>query len=65
MGQHDRLELTEDEAYALLSLCLTSDMTLDQQSELAMKKLAEFCKNYKKMPSNHIKPIASGFCEAV
>lgn len=65
MGHNDRLELTEDEAYALLSLCLTSDMTLDHQSELAMQKLAEFCKNYKNIPSNNIKPIASGFCEAV
>lgn len=64
MGQPDRLELTEDEAYALLSLCMTSDMALDPQSEQAMRKLAEFCKSHKNAKSNHTKPMIGGFCEA-
>ena len=64
MGHPERLELTEDEAYALLSLCITSDMALDGQSELALKKLAEFCKSHKNSNRNHIKPVIGGFCEA-
>lgn len=64
MGHHDRLELTEDEAYALLSLCITSDMPLDVQSERALRKLADFCKNHKNSTSNHRKPTIGGLCEA-
>ena len=64
MGDHDRLELTEDEAYSLLSLCMLSDMPLDAQSEKALKKLAEFCKNHKNAHSNRIKPVVGDFCEA-
>jgi len=37
------LELTEEEAYALLGLCLTSPNPLDATSEKALRKLAEFC----------------------
>jgi len=37
------LELTEDEAFALLGLCLTSPTKLDVTSEKALKKLAEYC----------------------
>lgn len=37
------LELTEDEAYALLGLCLTSPNRLDAESERALRKLAEYC----------------------
>ncbi|MBL8064772.1 MAG: hypothetical protein JNM34_02820 [Chthonomonadaceae bacterium] len=47
MGNPDRLELTEDEAYALLSLCMTSNLQLDPQSELALRKLANFCKSHR------------------
>lgn len=64
MGEKDRLELTEDEAYSLLSLCLMSDLPLDGQSEQALKKLAEFCKSHKNAHRNHIRPIAGEFCEA-
>jgi len=52
-----RLELSEDEAYALLSLAMTSGMKFDSNSEKAVKKLAAFCKgqhycsNHK--PTNH------------
>lgn len=64
MGIHDRLELTEDEAYALLSLCMMSDLALDAQSEHALQKLAEFCKSHKSAKSNHIRSDIGGLCEA-
>jgi len=56
-----RLELTEDEAFALLALCMTSANTMDPTSEKAMRKLAEFCRNNFLSNSNHIRPISS--CE--
>lgn len=37
------LELTEEEAVALLGLCLTSPQRMDAVSEKALRKLAEFC----------------------
>ncbi len=37
------LKLTEEEAFALLGLCLTSPQGLDGTSERALRKLAEFC----------------------
>ena len=64
MGDHDRLELTEDEAYSLLSLCMMSDLPLDSQSEKALKKLAEFCKSHKNGNRNHSRPVIGGLCEA-
>lgn len=52
-----RLELTEDEAYALLSLAMTSGMKFDSESEKAVKKLAAFCKGQhhscNHQPTNH------------
>ena len=39
-----RLELSEDEAFALLGLAMTASMTLDKTSERAVRKLAEYCK---------------------
>jgi hypothetical protein len=38
------LRLTEEEAIALLGLCMTSPLKLDPKSELALKKLANYCK---------------------
>lgn len=64
MGHPDRLELTEDEAYALLALCMTSDMALDDQSESALKKLADFCKSHLNSRSNYSRPVNSELCEA-
>jgi hypothetical protein len=54
------LVLTEEEAFALLGLCLTSSLKIDSTSELALKKLAAYCSN-----SNHyIKPTAHSLaCE--
>jgi hypothetical protein len=37
------LRLTEEEAFSLLSLCLTSPNRLDITSERALRKLAEYC----------------------
>lgn len=39
----DGLELTEEEAFALLGLCLTSPTRLDATHERALRKLAEYC----------------------
>lgn len=39
------LALTEEEAFALLSLAMTSPAKLDVTSEKAIRKLAEYCKN--------------------
>ena len=39
------LSLTEEEAYALLSMCLLTPMKLDRTAEKALRKLAEFCKH--------------------
>lgn len=39
------LKLTEEEAFALLGLCLTSPTGLDATSEKALRKLAEYCTN--------------------
>jgi hypothetical protein len=37
------LKLTEEEAFSLLGLCLTSPQSLDATSERALRKLAEYC----------------------
>lgn len=37
------LKLTEEEAFSLLGLCLTSPQGLDAVSEKALRKLAEYC----------------------
>lgn len=39
----DGLKLTEEEAYSLLGLAMTSPQLLDATSEKALRKLAEFC----------------------
>ena len=47
------LQLTEEEAFALLGLCMTSPQRLDALSEKALKKLAVFCKSRHIDNSNH------------
>jgi hypothetical protein len=37
------LKLSEEEAFSLLGLCLTSPQSLDGISERALRKLAEYC----------------------
>lgn len=39
------LDLTEEEAFALLGLCMTSPEKLDATAEQAMRKLAGYCKS--------------------
>jgi hypothetical protein len=48
----DGLRLTEDEAYSLLGLCLTSPTGLDPTSERALRKLADFCTS-RSNPKDH------------
>ena len=42
-GNPAGFRLTEDEAFALLAMCLTSPHGLDATSENALRKLAEYC----------------------
>ena len=42
-GKPEGLKLTEEEAFSLLGLCLTSPQRLDAISERALRKLAEYC----------------------
>lgn len=51
----DGLRLTEEEAYALLGLCLTSPTGLDATSEKALRKLADFCTSNSHSTDNHLK----------
>lgn len=48
------LELTSEEAYSLLSLCLCSPVNLTDESEQALAKLADYCRH----------PKQDGFCQA-
>lgn len=59
-----RLELTEEEAFALLELAMTSATNLDATSEKAIHKLADFCREQVSCSSNHIRPVASKLQEA-
>ncbi len=47
-----RLELTEDEAFALLTLAMSSHIELDHTSECAVAKLATYCRQTQSL--NHI-----------
>ena len=49
------LRLTEEEAFSLLSLCLTSPNRLDITSERALRKLAEYCTSQSNPLENNIK----------
>ncbi len=42
-GIPEGLKLSEEEAFAILALCLTSPQRLDANSEKALRKLAEYC----------------------
>lgn len=37
------LELSEEEAFAMLAMCLTSPHGLDANAEQALRKLADYC----------------------
>lgn len=59
-----RLQLTEEEAFALLSLCVMSEEQLDAVSETAIKKLADYCRKDNTDPSNHTTSANSELSEA-
>ena len=42
-GDPEGLRLTEEEAFSLLALALTSPEKLDANSERALRKLAKYC----------------------
>jgi hypothetical protein len=54
MNSHNNrgLKLTEEEAYALLSLCITSPVAVDETAQVAILKLAEYC-SQRSEPSNY------------
>jgi len=60
----ERLELTEDEAFALLALAMTSEMALDKDSEKAVKKLVDYCKRHQRHhscePARDLELIGAG-----
>ncbi len=58
------LQLTEEEAFALLGLCMTSPQKLDVTSEKALKKLASFCKARSFEHCNHNESASCEFEEA-
>ena len=49
------LKLTEEEAFGLLGLCMTSPTGLDPVSERALRKLAEYCTTCSNSTGHHIK----------
>ena len=56
-------QLTEEEAFALLSLCVMSEEDLDAVSEKAIRKLADFCRAHGS-DCNHSAPAPSELSEA-
>ena len=44
------LNLTEDEAFSILAMCMLTNMKLDMESERALRKLADFCKSSQYFP---------------
>lgn len=63
IGHPIGLQLTEEEAFALLGLCMTSPQRLDAVSEKALTKLAIFCKS-RMEHSNHSAPAQCELDEA-
>lgn len=53
------LELTEEEAFALLAMCLTSPHGLDATSETALRKLAEYAISKSNNKDSHLIDIRS------
>lgn len=53
-GNHpEALKLTEEEAFAILGLCLTSPQVIDATSERAVKKLADYCSAHGRSDESH------------
>lgn len=55
------LRLTEEEAYALLGLALTSPNRLDTTSERALRKLAEYCTHHSNTRDHHLNNSAASY----
>lgn len=53
-GNPAGLELTEEEAFALLAMCLTSPHGLDVTSETALRKLAEYAISKSNHKDHHL-----------
>lgn len=53
------LKLTEEEAFSLLGLCLTSPNGLDATSEKALRKLADYCSKGRLGNHTNIRPPAT------
>lgn len=49
----EALRLTEEEAYSILGLCLTSPTKLDATSERALRKLADYCLHHGRIDASH------------
>lgn len=58
-----RLELSEDEAFALLTLAMASDLELDEASERAVAKLAKYCRNKQSITYRNGVTAAQELCE--
>ena len=56
------LKLTEEEAFSLLGLCLTSPNRLDAISEKALRKLAEYCSHRSNYSDHHRNGVSSNPC---
>ncbi len=53
-GNTEGLQLSEEEAFSILTLCLTSPQGLDATSEKALRKLAAYCSSKRgSSSSNH------------
>lgn len=55
-GQPEGLRLTEEEAYSILALAMTSPQGLDATSERALRKLAEYCTRTHSKSSHYHQP---------
>jgi len=62
MDENTRLDLTEEEAFALLTLSMLSEGKLDKTSERALNKLADYCRS--KINCHHSTAKACEFTEA-
>lgn len=51
------LELTDEEAFSLLELALTSPNTLDAVSESAIHKLADYCRHFEESKRGEIREL--------
>jgi hypothetical protein len=52
-GHPEGLKLTEEEAFSLLALALTSPQGLDPTSEKALRKLAAYCTKINRNKESH------------